>query len=163
MREKPRIEVQGMKLEKLFNMLAVLALLGNIIYIIISFATLPEQIPVHFNLKGEADNWGNKAVILIMPIIALLPFTIVFALSRSPETYNYPFKITEENAPRIYPIAKLMMSVLNFSAMILFALISVEMVQTAHGNPFSGIWLGLAIALPFIVLAIFIIWMIKEK
>ncbi|MFM7839197.1 MAG: DUF1648 domain-containing protein, partial [Chitinophagaceae bacterium] len=41
---------------------------------------LPEQIPVHFNLQGEADNWSGKACIFFSPVILGLVSLFSFLL-----------------------------------------------------------------------------------
>ena len=48
----------------------VLILLGFVLAGI--FLTLaPDQIPVHYNIRGEIDRWGSKYEFLIMPVINL--------------------------------------------------------------------------------------------
>ena len=37
-----------------------------------SYPNLPETIPVHFGLSGEADGWGSRWMIFLMPVIAML-------------------------------------------------------------------------------------------
>ena len=41
-----------------------------------SYPRLPESIPVHFGLKGQADGWGARWTIFLLPVIA----TLIFAL-----------------------------------------------------------------------------------
>ena len=38
----------------------------------------PDQIPAHYNLRGDVDRWGSKYEFLIMPVISLL-FGILMA------------------------------------------------------------------------------------
>ena len=35
-------------------------LIGTLIYLIVRWNALPEQIPVHYNAAGEIDGWGGK-------------------------------------------------------------------------------------------------------
>ena len=39
---------------------------------IISFQTLPDKIPTHFNFEGIADNFGSKSAIFNLPVIATI-------------------------------------------------------------------------------------------
>jgi uncharacterized membrane protein len=37
------------------------------IYLLIIWDKLPETVPTHFNVKGEADGWSNKSMLLYLP------------------------------------------------------------------------------------------------
>jgi uncharacterized membrane protein len=37
------------------------------IYLATIWDQLPERVPIHFNLKGEADGWGDKSTYLFLP------------------------------------------------------------------------------------------------
>ncbi|MDX2041050.1 MAG: DUF1648 domain-containing protein [Acidobacteriota bacterium] len=37
-----------------------------------SYPRLPERIPVHFGFSGEADSWGGRWMIFLMPAVATL-------------------------------------------------------------------------------------------
>lgn len=43
---------------------------------IASYSALPETIPVHFDWKGEADGWGGRWMIFLMPVIATFIVTL---------------------------------------------------------------------------------------
>lgn len=38
---------------------------------LIVYPNMPEQIPIHYNIAGEVDNYGHKSFMLIMPFIIL--------------------------------------------------------------------------------------------
>jgi len=38
-------------------------------YLAIIWNELSDQVPVHFNIKGEADNWSSKTALLVFPAI----------------------------------------------------------------------------------------------
>lgn len=59
----------------------------EIILILILLPTLPEEIPIHWNLMGQPDNWTKKRCIIFAPIIGFMPvlslyFTLCVAKSR---------------------------------------------------------------------------------
>jgi uncharacterized membrane protein len=39
-----------------------------------SYASLPEQVAIHFNLRGEPNGWGPRALVLVFPAVALATF-----------------------------------------------------------------------------------------
>jgi uncharacterized membrane protein len=65
-----------------------------------SYPRLPETIPVHFGLRGEADGWGRRWMIFLLPIISTTVFTIQYlalnygmvrANKPVPEEAKFPF------------------------------------------------------------------------
>lgn len=75
------------------------------IYPLQLYASLPEQIPTHFGFNGNADDYGHKQSILLLPIIATVINIGMSVLSHYPELFNYPNKITPENAEQQYRFA----------------------------------------------------------
>ena len=50
---------------------------GSIVIILVAFffmaanyMALPDQIPIHYNHRGEIDNYGPKSYLWIMPVLA---------------------------------------------------------------------------------------------
>ena len=81
---------------------------------------LPQTIPVHYNFSGEPNRYGNKALILVLPIFGTAQFFLFTWLNKSPHIFNYPVTITEENAEKQYRIATRMNRVVKLSVLILF-------------------------------------------
>ncbi len=75
------------------------------IYPLQLYTSLPEQIPTHFNLNGNADDYGHKQSILLLPIIATILNIGMSVLSYYPHLYNYPTRITPENVANQYRFA----------------------------------------------------------
>jgi len=42
------------------------------VYLAAIYGDLPDQIPIHYNLRGEADGWGSKAVLWLLPVMGPL-------------------------------------------------------------------------------------------
>ncbi|WP_176555882.1 DUF1648 domain-containing protein [Virgibacillus ndiopensis] len=163
MKNHPKIDVPAGKWEKLFNFLSILLLILSYIYVVLAYGSLPETVPTHFNTMGEADGWGNKAFIFLMPAIAtFVCFIPMYFLSKKPHTFNYIVKVTDKNAPRLYPVARLFMSVINFETVALFSYISWDMVQSAMGNETLGIgFIVVVIVIPLVTIIVFMIRMSK--
>lgn len=114
-------------------------IIGSIVYAAISYGNLPEKIPTHFNLKGEADDWGNKGTIFLMPLMILPSYMVMYFLSKSPDSLNLNVKVTKENAPRVYAAARSLMILLNFEIVVITAYITWGMVQAGKGKNTLGI------------------------
>lgn len=117
------------------------------------YQNLPDRIPIHFNAQGEANNWGSKATIFLMPSFAILLFIPMYFLSKVPHIYNYPISITEENAPRVYPVARFFMTIINFEMVLIFTYVSFDIV-----GQYLGIWFIVTVfAVPLITILLFIL------
>ncbi len=137
--------------ERTIEILSLLLLVFMWVYAAWQFGSLPETVPNHFNAKGIADGWGGKSSIFIGPGVALFTYLLMYFVGKmSPDTYNYPFKITEENKEYQYTLARLILKITNFLCMLLMAFITWGIIQEAKGhsgamNPivFWGLIIGL--------------------
>lgn len=62
-----------------------------------NYRVLSETIPIHFDLHGKADRFGNKKYFYLMPAVLTIIYFLFVFLIRSPESANYPVPITQEN------------------------------------------------------------------
>ena len=129
--KRPKIKVPFTTADKALEVSGGIALLLLWALVIYFYPQLPDTVPIHFNLHGEADGFGNRQTMFLLPVIATLLFTILTALSSYPHTFNYPVKITEENALRQYTIAVRMMRFLKLGIVILFGIIEYGTIRTA--------------------------------
>lgn len=85
-----------------------LALAGLVVLLAVPavyYSDLPDTIPTHFNAAGEADDYGPKITIWLLPLIGLGLYVALTLINRQPQIFNYPVKITPENAGRQYQLA----------------------------------------------------------
>lgn len=68
-----------------------LILLLPFIYILIVWNTIPDQVPTHFNIKGEPDDYSGKAfALLLLPVMNIVMYFILFFVPRiDPRKKNY--------------------------------------------------------------------------
>ncbi|MGZ5285737.1 MAG: DUF1648 domain-containing protein [Flavisolibacter sp.] len=127
--------------------------------IIIFFSKMPDQVPGHFNFAGKADNYINKEYIFILPILATIIYISMTILNRHPHLYNYPVKLTAQNARRLYTSAVRLIRVIKLTVVIIFSGIVYMTYNTSvaqGGGP--GAWF-FPLALGLILLPnIFIFW-----
>lgn len=115
----------------------------------VAFFKMPDTVPAHFNASGQADDYGNKVTIFILPIIATLLFIGLTALNRYPQIYNYPGKITEANVMYEYSKATRMVRFLKVLITIVFTTITLSTFLTAIHviNGLGSLFLPLMIVL----------------
>lgn len=141
MENRPKIEIKLTQTDKVIEAIGYLILVVFWINSIVSFPSLPENIPIHFNGLGEVDNYGPKTSIFLLPIIGTLLFIILTFLNKNPENFNYNVEITEENAEKYYKISTRLIRYLKLIVLLIFLLIDYETIQTSKGNSEGlGIW-----------------------
>lgn len=85
--------------EKQLNWLAIGSVLVHISLIALNYSQLPDRVPIHFDITGTPDNYGNKATVWILVGLAIaMYFFMRFIANLSADKYNYPVKITPANA-----------------------------------------------------------------
>lgn len=120
MKQRPVLSVRLTTTDKFLNGLAVVMLVVFWGYTAWVYSSQPAVIPIHFNAAGEADNWGPRFLLWVLPIIATLLAGAFTVLNRYPHVFNYPVKVTPENALRQYTLATRMLRGLRLSIILLF-------------------------------------------
>jgi uncharacterized membrane protein len=112
---------------------AAIAILLAVLIIVHFWAVLPDRIPIHFGFSGQPDAWGDKVMIWLLPAVAAIIFMVLAAVSRYPHTFNYPVRITDENAQRQYLLALSLLVWLKAEVCWLFAFIVRQQILVALG------------------------------
>lgn len=158
MSTKPIIKIKLSNTDKLVEFISWLILTISWIYTFTNYSRLPDSIPSHFNAMGKADEYANKIILFISPIFSLLLIIGLTFLNQFPQIFNFPKKITEENAERNYRVATRMIRYLKFSIALIFLLIVDQTIQlaTTQNNTLSFWVLPLIMALVFIPITLFL-------
>jgi uncharacterized membrane protein len=146
--QRPRLQIEPTPGDRIMEFAGwmMLALLWTIT--LWDYRGLPGEIPVHFGASGKADGFGNKSNLLMLPILGTVMYIGLTLLGRIPHVYNYPGKITPENALRQYTKATRMIRVLKFIIVLVFTLIVWGTLRTVAGKSEGlGAWF-----LPFTIL-----------
>lgn len=131
---RPKVKLDLTNTDKVFEFTGLTLLIGIWILAILSFSDLPESIPTHFNGAGEADGFGERTNIFVLPIIGTITFIGLTLLNKNPHIFNYPKTITNENALNQYSNATRMIRVLKLIIIFVFGLILVRTLQNTNGN-----------------------------
>ncbi|MCF8238392.1 MAG: DUF1648 domain-containing protein [Saprospiraceae bacterium] len=100
------------------------------------FDLLPETIPIHFNAAGEANGWGKKMTIWLLPLIAVFSVGMLLSVPSFNSKYiNYPVAITTENRERQRQLMILFIRLLAVMIMGIMVYISYVSVQLALERP----------------------------
>jgi uncharacterized membrane protein len=132
---------------------------------IYSIVTLPETIPIHFDIQGNVNGWGSAKILLFMPIFATGLYFLLNYITKYAHIFNYPVPITPENALRQYTNGVQMIRVIAVVLCIVFFILLVEINLIARGVINNiGTWdLPLVLSIIFIPLIYFIVKAFKMK
>lgn len=147
---RPKLSIPKTAIEKVFDLSSLLLIIGNVIYLLTQWNSLPGKIPIHFNLMGEVDGWSSRGMIWFLPVMGLVLWLGLTILEKFPHAYNY-MHLTEVNIEKQYKNARIMLNVLKIEIICFFVYFSWESVQAAHGlNEGIGVY-----ALPALLIVIF--------
>lgn len=130
---EPRFTLKKDQFDQLMESLALVGLIGLIILPVVYYESLPELIPIHFGLDGRPDGFGPKVMIWLLPGIGGFSFVGMKILCRYPRLFNYPVKITTENARRQYRLAVRLIRILTATQLWLFCYLTNTIIEVALG------------------------------
>ncbi|WP_040278940.1 DUF1648 domain-containing protein [Psychroserpens damuponensis] len=155
---RPRIKVPTEPLDVVVDLISVTIYIVLIVYTAINYGELSNIIPIHFNAAGEADGFGDKTYVWLLPAIGIVTFILLFVLNKFPHIHNYMVNITEDNALKNYRFSTRIVRFTNVFVAILFAFIQYTMVEQGKGNDVGfGSWftysiIGVSLILPLFIL-----------
>ncbi len=124
-----------------------MGLLIGIYLVIQAWPNLPATIPIHFDAAGNADGFGPKGMIWLLPAIGVVMVPAMLFLRRFPWLSNVPFEITEENAAYQYGLIVRLLSLLACFVSLLFLLLVYDTLTIAFGGSSLLGWLFMPIFL----------------
>ncbi|MCK9617600.1 MAG: DUF1648 domain-containing protein [Lentimicrobiaceae bacterium] len=116
------------------EVLGFLALLALIFLPIIYYHQLPQTIPTHFDIYGKPDDFSSKQSLIALPVIGSFLYILLTAISIFIGKYNYPVKITPENAERQLRLAMRLVRIVKSLLVTVFCYIAFQTIQVARGN-----------------------------
>ena len=163
MEKRPKINLELAGADKALEIVGALSVFAIWGLTIINYNSLPDIIPKHYNIAGEADSFGGKESILILPVISTVIFAGLTILNKFPHIFNYQTVITKENALRQYTNAARLIRYLKFIVVVIFGFIEFKTIQIANGQANGlGTWFLLFTAgVVFIPLIYFSVKMVR--
>lgn len=128
-----------------------LLLLGSTILVIVMWSQVPDQVPTHFNFKGEADAYGGKGALIGLTVLAWILFIMMTVLMKFPNTWNIPVKVTAENGSRLYSITRGMLEITKFLVVLLMVALIIGITIAAKMPQFIMIALIAALLLTILI------------
>lgn len=168
MKTQTKLIIEETHTDKVLEIAAWVMLIVLIGFTIYAYMNMPDTVPVHFNIKGDPDRYGDKSSIFLLCGIAVILVALFMYLIKSPQNYskyNYPIKVTPENKAKVYALSARLMRVIMVNILIMFLFIMVEIFLIATGRIESiGIWSVILMLLLPIAPVVYYLWrMMKLK
>lgn len=112
---QPKKQIKPDKLDTAIEITAWGFMLISVIFSTYSYCVLPETIPVHFNIYGEINGYGNKNLFIYNPVVVMLILVLLTIISRYPHKGNYLVEINESNVEFQYRNAIRMIRILKIA------------------------------------------------
>lgn len=158
------IQIQQDKYTLLFKSLAWILIAFQVILIAATWGQIDETIATHFNVRGEADHYGSKIVLWLIPGINMVLNLFIFELAKYPKMFNYPVRIDESNQDYQYQLAYKSLMAVCAGTSALFTVIAWDMIRTAlTGNNIHSVWILLEIFAFIIAPIIVYVYLAKKK
>jgi uncharacterized membrane protein len=148
---RPILKLKLTKTDYLLEAAVFIGLAAICILAITTYQSLPEIIPTHYGIKGQADDWGNKATIFILPVISLVLIIGISILNGFPHIFNHPVKVTEENALQLYRKGTQLIRIIKVFIVILFLFIEWQISNVPENNQLPIWFLPVVLIIPVIL------------
>jgi cytochrome bd-type quinol oxidase subunit 2 len=132
--KRPRIELEKSQTAILLEILTFMLVAGAAGLIGWYYNQLPDKIPIHFNWPSKDENgFGSKDLLWVSPLICGVLAIGLYILNGYPRIFNYPVKITQENAEYQYRQATRMIRILNLIIGLLCLTVTVGSISDGLG------------------------------
>ena len=118
--------------ERSLEVVALIGLVAGAAIAAEAWPNLPKRIPTQFDSRGIPTEWGGKGLLLLLPAVSIFVYGLLSLARRLPlRFYNIPWRVTPENAPRQYELARSLLATLKTEIIWLCAILEWEMTRSA--------------------------------
>ncbi len=107
------------------DIICLLCLIGLVLFLAIAWPNIPDEIPGHYNAKGEIDKIAGKGSLIFLAAMGWAMYALLFVVELFPQTWNTGVKVTKENMYRVYRTLKSMIGILKLLMVLVFTFLAV--------------------------------------
>lgn len=144
------------KLEKNLDIASTLILAGTVLWMAAMWKFLPDEIPRHYNVLGEADAWSGKGILIFNLAMEAGMYLMMLTVKKIPGMWSMPQKKTEEEQKKVYDYCGNMIAVLNLVIVVMFTYMTV---CSALGKPLGSGFILFSLAGTFVPIIYYMIKM----
>jgi len=165
MNKRPKIQIKLTVTDYIFEVMGLALLVLLIALPVYFYNDLPKYIPKHFNLSGQADAYGGRNLIWMLPAIGIAVYIFMTVVNRFPHVFNYPVKVTDDNVERLYTVGTKAMRIIKVTVLMLFLSLNYKIIQVAlkRSNEIGELFMPLSVTALLVVVAGTIYKMIRAK
>lgn len=160
--KKPKLVVKRKLVDYVVEFLTFLAVITSFALPLIYYQDMPEDIPMHFSTSGAADRLGPRNSIWILPVLGAVLCWGIHRLIKFPHLFNYPHRITAQNAAENYRMAQRSLRFINFIVAASIAYITYKIILTSLGRS-EGLSTQFLIVFSIIMLGTPLFFMLKMR
>ena len=133
--------------QRVLDGLSILICLGTVIYIIIMYKDLPQQLPSHYDVSGNVTGYQGKSMLIMlaffMVFLITLPMSVLVRVRKLYAVMNSPWPIPKGQEARAAELVKDFLCITNLLITIMFSGI---MLCSIHSwKPGIFIWLPVVV------------------
>jgi hypothetical protein len=125
--QRPRIDVRRTGWDYAAEIIALIGAIAVVLIPLLLWADLPERIPRNFGFSGDPTAWSDRINIVFPTVIALAIYVGLTLTARIPNSFSYPWPVTEENAAKMYRLGRSM--VIWLKALLIWMFLSIQSSQ----------------------------------
>lgn len=130
-------------------------------YTVISWTSIPEKIPCHFNMAGEIDDMGGKGVLIFSLVTAWVLWAVLEIISLFlRKMCNTEDSIIQRNPERYYRNLKTMVELLKLIIALDFTYINVCSITM---RPLGGFFMPLFLILIFGTIIVSVVRLLRNR
>lgn len=133
-KNKPKIKIPVEGIDLIIDLIVLVMLLFLWGYVLVSYTSLPETIPSHFNIQGEVDGYSGRNSIWVLMTITTIMAVGMYVLTKYPHIHNHLEEITEENAARNYKMSCRLLRFVNLFTILIMSGIVYSIIEKTAGN-----------------------------
>ena len=138
----------------IIEILSAIALLLIIVVPIVSYSILSAEIPIHYDIYGEADGYGDKSTIFIITTLANIAISV---LQRKPQMYNFPVAVKDDNREQLYILGAKMLIRIKLLIMALFLSANIKSAPISEKANSATTWIFYSIIALIAIISVYYI------
>jgi uncharacterized membrane protein len=150
-----------MKKHNIYLIFSYIISFATLLIVAVNYPKLSDIIPTHFNLKGEADGWGHKSTVWLLPIINIVLLVFMSYVIRIPHKHNYLVKVTEENKADLYQKSQRLIAYISVGVSFIFLVLVMQIMNLWNAN-FAKISLGISLMITVFLPPFLVIYLSKK-
>lgn len=154
-KNKSKLIYMPTKVDMYWEGLATSMLATLICMTIYTYSDLPDQIPTHFNIKGEADGYGSKNMVWLIVVLSIALYFFLGWIKKFGNSFNYPVKVTPENRQAQYDLGIQLLIRMKAIIMVLMVILLWLMIDIQRVEAWG------MIRLPILLIGVLFVYVIK--